>query len=72
MNKAEKLQLTIAQAEIVVRLLAEGKTVSEVAEACDLPVDKVEAVSKRLDRAEARGVDKNQVASMLSVLIKKL
>ncbi|MFA5037197.1 MAG: hypothetical protein WC479_08490 [Candidatus Izemoplasmatales bacterium] len=71
MDKKERLKLAIAQAEIAVRLLAEGQSVAQVADTCDIPVAKVEAINKRLDKAEADGFDRNMVASVLTALIKR-
>jgi pyruvate/2-oxoglutarate dehydrogenase complex dihydrolipoamide acyltransferase (E2) component len=71
MEKQERLKLAIAQAEIAVRLLAEGQSVAEVAETCDIPVAIVEALNKRLDKAEEDGFDRGMVASFLTALIKR-
>jgi len=71
MDKKERLKLAIAQAEIAVRLLAEGQSVAAVAETCDIPVATVEALNERLDKAEADGFDRSMVASFLTALIKR-
>ena len=71
MEKSERLQLAIAQAEIVVRLLAEGQEAADVSNNCDIPLEIVKAVEVRLRKAEEDGFDKNTIASLLSALIKR-
>jgi hypothetical protein len=71
MDKAERLRLALAQAEIAVRLLADGRSIAEVADTCDIPEVTVEALNDRLDKAEADGFDRSMVAAFLTALIKR-
>lgn len=71
MDKAERLRLALAQAEIAVRLLADGRSIADVSETCDIPVATVKALNDRLDKAEADGFDRSMVAAFLTALIKR-
>ena len=72
MENPGDLNIALGQGELIIRMLIDGWTPEDISESIDVSVDIVVRMSNILDGAEALGLGKEQIASFLAAMIRKV